>query len=250
MVVKYGGNAMKTLELRQAVAQEIATLRQTRPIVVVHGGGPVIETNLNAMGVPSHFHRGLRVTTPEVMAVVEPALTLLGKQLAQDITGAIGLTGRDAQILFGETLDENTYGLVGQVTRVNAAALRALITVGFTPVLASLAVDHQGRTLNVNADTAAGAVAGALHWPVIYLTDVPGVLTDPKDPTTLRAALTRQEAQDLIQNGTITGGMIPKVESALHALTQGAPSAIIASGMAPGILEQAARGHAGTTLLP
>ena len=250
LVIKYGGNAMKSIELRRSVSKEVAGLRAARPVIVVHGGGPVIEASLKRLGLESRFERGLRVTTPEVMEVVEPALTQLGKELAQEITQAIGLSGRDAQILFGQALDEGVYGLVGEVTRVNISALRALVTVGFTPVIASLAVDASGRVLNVNADSAAGAVAGALRWPIVYLTDVPGVLADPNDATSLRPRLTTREALDLISSGVITGGMIPKVESALNALAQGAPVAVIASGMAPGVLEMAAAGQAGTTILP
>lgn len=249
MIVKYGGNAMKSLELRRAVAAEIAALRAEHALVVVHGGGPVIERELAARGVTSEFRGGLRVTTPQAMDVVELALTRLGKELAQDLGHAVGLTGRDAELLRAEVLDPDL-GRVGRVTGVNAELLRALIGAGLTPVVGSVAVDGEGGVLNVNADTAAGAVAGALGEGIIFLTDVDGVYRAYPDPASLAAGLTRAEAEAGIAAGWIAGGMIPKVRAALDALDRGAPFATIASGMSAGVLAAAARGEAGTRLVP
>jgi acetylglutamate kinase len=247
MIVKYGGNAMKSLELRRAVAAEIAALRGHMPVVVVHGGGPVIERELAARGIPSEFRGGLRVTSPEAMDVVEMALCQLNKQLAQDIGGAVGLMGRDCELLTAEPFDPEL-GRVGRVTGVNADLLRSLLGAGITPVVGCVAVGADGDALNINADTAAGAVAGALNEGIIFLTDVDGVYRNYPDPASRAPALTRAEAEEGIGAGWIAGGMIPKVRAALDALERGAPHATIASGMVAGVLGAAARGEAGTVV--
>lgn len=249
MIVKYGGNAMKSLDLRRAVARELAALRGEVPVVVVHGGGPVIERELAARGLESEFVGGLRVTTPQAMDVVEMALGQLGKQLAQDLGAAVGLTGRDCALLRAEVLDPRL-GRVGRVTGVNAGLLRTLLGAGLTPVVGCVAVGEDGEALNVNADTAAGAVAGALGEGVVFLTDVDGVYRAYPDPESRAAQLTRAEVEEGIAAGWIAGGMIPKVRAALDALDRGAPFATIASGMTAGVLAQAARGEAGTRIVP
>jgi acetylglutamate kinase len=248
VVIKYGGNAMKSLELRRAIAAEIAALRATHRVVVVHGGGPVIERDLERLNIPSRFVRGLRVTTPEALEVIEKALTGLNKELAQDIGDAVGLTGRDARLLQAEPLEpDGELGRVGRVTNVNTALLEKLLSVNLTPVIGCIAVDSTGEALNINADWAAGAVAGALRCPVVFLTDVAGVMRDHRDPTTLATRLSTLETKAWITDGTIAGGMIPKVEAALHALEQGAQDVTIASGMTAGVLAAALEGRAGTT---
>lgn len=249
MIVKYGGNAMKSVELRRAVAGEIAALRAEQPVVVVHGGGPVIERELAARGIASEFRNGLRVTSPEAMAVVEMALAQLNKQLSQDIGAAVGLLGRDSELLVAEVLDP-ALGRVGRVTRVNAGLLRTLLGVGLTPVVGCVAVGPDGDALNVNADTAAGAVAGALGEGIVFLTDVDGIYRAYPDPESLASQLPRAEVEAGIRDGWIAGGMIPKVRAALEALDAGAPFAVIASGMQPGVLAAAARGEAGTRVIP
>ena len=258
LVVKYGGNAMKSLELRRAVALEIANLKSSRQVVVVHGGGPVIERDLARLGIESYFSRGLRVTTPEALEVIEGALTKLSKELSQEIGGlngqsagrAIGLTGRDSRLLEAVPLGAE-FGRVGRVERVNTGLIRDLLIAGITPVIGCIAVsmtgDSAGEPLNVNADWAAGAVAGALESRLVFLTDVPGVMRDFHDPNTLANKLSASETRAWIEQGIISGGMIPKVEAALYALERGSPSATIASGMNPGVLERAVQGLAGTT---
>ncbi len=238
---------MKSLELRCAVSQEIGALRQARNVIVVHGGGPVIERDLQRLGIESHFLRGLRVTTTEALEVIEKAITMLSKELAQDIGGAIGLTGRDSKLLEAVAL-EAELGRVGRVERVNTGLIHALLNANLTPVIGCIAVDEAGSALNINADWAAGAVAGALAAPVIFLTDVNGVRRDPSDPDSLTSSLSAADARLWISDGLISGGMIPKVEAALYALERGAPSATIASGMVAGVLERAVNGAAGTVL--
>lgn len=240
---------MKNLDLRRAVAQEIAALRASLPVVVVHGGGPVIERELAARQVPSEFRGGLRVTSPQAMDIVEMALCQLNKQLSQDIGQALGLMGRDSGLLQAEIL-EPELGRVGRVTGVNAELIRTLLGAGLTPVIGSVAVGPDGEALNVNADTAAGAVAGALGQGIIFLTDVDGVYRDYPNPESRAASLSRAEVQQGIQQGWIAGGMIPKVRAALDALDRGAPHATIASGMHSGVLAQAAAGQAGTRITP
>ncbi len=239
---------MKSLELRRAVAQEISVLRTTRPVVVVHGGGPVIEASLTRLGIESHFLRGLRVTSPDAMDAIEASITKLSKELSQDIGGAIGLTGRDDHLLEATVMDAEL-GRVGRVERVNIELIRGLLAANLTPVIGCIAVETgDGRALNVNADWAAGSVAGALRCALVFLTDVPGVMRDPKEPDTLANALSSRDAKDWIGQGIISGGMIPKVEAALNALECGATSATIASGMVAGVLGKAADAMAGTTL--
>lgn len=249
-VLKYGGNAMTDVTTRRATAAVLGRLRDRgAPLVVVHGGGPAIAGALEAAGIASRFVRGRRVTGDDAIPVVEAALTLLGKQLAQEVGDAIGLTGRDARLLQAEVADPEL-GRVGRMTGVRVEVLRGLLAAGLTPVVACLAVDGAGGPLNVNADEVAAAVAGALAAPVAYLTDVPGVLDDPSDPSSVLPRLSAGEARARIVDGRIAGGMIPKVESALEALDRGAPSAAIVDGRHPDLVLEAVRGRSGTRLIP
>src|SRR5690625_1234281 len=166
IVIKYGGNAMVDPAERRQIA---AALRQAAheglEPVVVHGGGPFIARELEANGIEHRFKRGLRVTSPEAVGLVERALTMLGKELAQEIGGAIGLSGRDAGLLLAETFDREL-GRVGRMVSVNVRLLTGLVSLRVIPVIASLALDEHGEPLNVNADEVAGAVAAALDTPV------------------------------------------------------------------------------------
>ncbi len=249
IVIKYGGHAMTDEGTRRAVAAGIARRAKAgeRPLVV-HGGGPFIRRALDAAGLAHGFIRGLRITSDESLAVIEPVLTGLSKQLASEIGDGLGLNGRDARLLQAETFDPEL-GRVGRVTDVNTSVLEALLDAGLVPVLACLATDGEGAILNVNADEVAGAVAGALAAPVLFLTDVPGVLADAEDPTSRLPVLSREEALVAIGDGRISGGMIPKVEAALRALELGAPAAIIADGRHPQALEAALTGISGTRLI-
>jgi acetylglutamate kinase len=241
MVIKYGGNAMTDAATRQRAAAALYDATAGgEPPVVVHGGGPFIQAALDAAGLEHRFERGLRVTTEESLEVIESVLTLLGKQLAQEIGPAVGLTGRDAGLL--HAAQRAGLGRVGRMTRVEPHVIGALRAAGLVPVVACLAVGEDGGLLNVNADEVAGAVAGALSEGVVFLTNVPGVLEHPDRPHSLISELTRSEALERLADGRIAGGMIPKVEAALAALDHGAPFAVVADGRDP---EGVARALAG-----
>lgn len=243
LLVKIGGSLRGAGDLLDEVAAYPGSL------VLVHGGGPNIGEWLGRMGFETRFHQGLRVTPPEQMEVVEMVLTTLGKQLAYGLSlrgrPAVALSGRDARLLEAAVLDSEL-GRVGEVTRVKAEVLHKLLAAGLTPLIAPIGLDPEGA-LNINADTAAGAVAGALGLPAVFLTDVVGVLRDPKDPSTRYSELTQAQVKDLIGEGTISGGMIPKVEAALNALTKGAPWAAIARG-SRGVLQAVLEGGQGTRI--
>ena len=251
LVVKYGGSAMTEPNVRREVASALRALAQKgEEPVVVHGGGPFIAQALERAGLTSLFVRGLRVTTAESLPVVEAALTGLGKVLAQEIgehtSFAVGLTGRDSSLLVARPLDP-ALGFVGEIVRVNRTFLEALLSVNVTPVIACLAeAENREGVLNVNADSVAGAVAGALEAPVVFLTDVPGVLDDPLNPASLLSELSAADIEERIRDGRIAGGMIPKVEAALEALSRGAAFAVIADGRGGDGLERALSGDAGT----
>lgn len=249
-VIKYGGNAMTDDAARSSVLADVRALRASgmRPLLV-HGGGPHIEAALSAASVPSRFVRGLRVTTPAAIAVIEPTLTLLGKRLAAELGDAVGLTGRDASLLLAERIDREL-GEVGTVTSVGTMLLQTLLDAAITPVVACLALDRDGEPLNVNADDVAGAVAAALHAPCVFLTNVSGVLDDPADPSSRLGRLGRAEVLRRLGDGRIAGGMIPKVEAALAALDRGARAAVIADGRVAGELERVRSGSSGTIITP
>ncbi len=240
---------MTDTAIRKNVAREIRSLANEgwQPLVV-HGGGPFIEAALDKANLEHQFVRGLRVTTKESLPVIEQVLTMLNKELTQEIGNAVGLTGRDASVVTAKTFDD-ALGLVGKISSVNEALLRELLEANVTPVLACIAENEIGDgVLNINADEVAGAVAGALQIPVIFLTDIPGVLDDPKDKTSLLKELSQSDIKTRIEDGRISGGMIPKVEAALEALAQGAAYAVIADGRDAATLRQAIDGRAGTKI--
>jgi len=244
LLIKIGGSLREANELLEEMSA------YPGPLVLVHGGGPRIAEWLNRMGFETHFHRGLRITPVEQMEVVEMVLTTLGKHLADGLSRrgrpSLALSGRDAGLLEARLLDP-ILGRVGEVTRVNTPVLQKLLRAGLTPLVAPIGLDAQGP-LNINADTAAGAIAGALNLPAIFLTDVVGVLRDPKDPSSRLSQLTPSQVQALIQEGIVSGGMIPKVEAALNALRKGAPWATIAKG-AQGVLQGVLDVTAGTRIM-
>ncbi|MEM7737001.1 MAG: acetylglutamate kinase [Deinococcota bacterium] len=247
LVIKYGGSVMTNLDTRQQMAARIRNLETYTP-VVVHGGGPFIKAALTKAGVQSQFVRGLRVTDETSLPIIEATLTHLNKQLSQALGNAIGLTGRDANVLQARTLAD--LGFVGEVTHVNASLLNVLLEHQLTPVIACLAAPEGSSEgiLNVNADSVAGAVAGTLAAPVVFLSDVLGVLDDPGDSSSLLRELSAADIHARIADGRIAGGMIPKVEAALATLAQGAAFAIIADGRSPDTLEAALNGQQGTTI--
>ncbi len=241
IVIKYGGNAMITPSLQQAFAADMAFLRYAgiRP-VVVHGGGPQISRMLDRFGIESEFRGGLRVTTPEAMEVVRMVLTgQVGRELVGLINRhgplAVGLSGEDAHLftavrrgalIDGETVD---IGLVGDVDRVDTSAVDDLIAAGRIPVIASVAPDADGVVHNVNADTAAAALAEALGAAkLVVLTDVPGLYTNWPDTDSLTSEIDADALEKLLPR--LEAGMVPKMEACLRAVRGGVPAAHVIDG--------------------
>ncbi len=231
VVVKYGGAAMTDPRIKATVMQDIALMKLVgmHP-VVVHGGGPEINANLKKMQIESHFVDGLRVTAPEAMEVVEMTLSgKVNKAIVTDIetqgVKAVGISGKDGGLLKAQKIHKPNgvdYGCVGDVVSVDPSLVQSLIRDGFIPVIAPIGKDDEGNTYNINADYAAVAVAGALQAEkLVFLTDVPGVLRDVNDPASIMSFIKSDAVRGLIDNGTISGGMIPKVECCMAAVEQG-----------------------------
>ena len=244
MVIKYGGNAMIDDSLKAAFAQDIVFLRTVgvKP-VVVHGGGPQISSMLKRLGIASEFRGGLRVTTPEAMDVVR--MVLMG-QVNRELVGllnahgplAVGLSGEDAGLLTAERKgieldgEEIDLGLVGEVTEVRPEAVLDLINAGRIPVVATVAPDEDGLVHNVNADTAAGAIAAALGAErLIVLTDVAGLYADWPNSTDVIRQIRAADLAAMLP--TLAAGMIPKMEACLAAVEAGVPKATVIDGRVP-----------------
>jgi acetylglutamate kinase len=240
VVVKYGGNALAGAvagdDALASFASDIVLLRSVgiRP-VVVHGGGPQIGALLGRLGIGTEFVRGLRVTDAETLDVVR--MVLLG-QVNPDLVSAInvhgplavGLSGADSRLLTTRPVDPEL-GYVGEVTAVNTTVLEQLLAERLIPVVATIGADAVGQAHNVNADTAAGAIAEALRAEkLIYLTDVEGLRRDVADAGSVLSAVTADELGDLVTSGAVTAGMIPKVESCLRAVRGGVRQAHILDG--------------------
>ena len=239
IVVKYGGNAMINEELKHAVMRDIVLLSLIGiKIVLVHGGGPEISDLLKRIGKQSEFVDGLRVTDAETAEVVQ--MVLAGKvnkslvNLICSINGkAIGLCGMDGQMLKAKVMDERL-GYVGEITNVNPAPILDIIEKGYIPVISTVGFDDEGNSYNINADTAAAKIAGALKAEsLISMTDIVGLLRDKDDPSTLIRKVTRAEAKELFDEGIIAGGMIPKVQCCLDALNEGVNRVFIIDGRVP-----------------
>jgi len=265
VVVKYGGNAMTDDSLKLAFAQDVAFLRYAglRP-VVVHGGGPQIQSMLGRLGITSEFKAGLRVTTPEVMEVVRMVLT---GQVSRELVGlinqhgalAVGLSGEDAAlfgarrrgaVVDGEQVD---LGLVGDVQTVNPAAVEDLLAAGRIPVVSSVApdLDHENQVLNVNADTAAAALAVSLGArKLVVLTDVEGVYGNWPDKSSLLSTLEVSSAEDLLSR--VDSGMVPKLEACIRAIRGGVAQAHVVDGRQPHslLLEVFTDAGIGTMIVP
>ncbi|HYI60972.1 MAG TPA: acetylglutamate kinase [Acidimicrobiales bacterium] len=242
VVIKLGGSAMGQAELARSFATDVVLLRAVglKP-VVVHGGGPQIDEMLGRLGLGTEFRDGLRVTDAETLDV---ARMVLGGRIGRDIVSAInrhapvavGLSGEDAGLLAAAQRDPGL-GYVGDVVGVDRTILDTLIEQRFVPVISTIGADGDGQAYNINADSAAIAVAEALGAEkLIYLTDVPGVLTAVDDPASLVSRLSVARARLLIAEGVIAGGMIPKVEAALAAVEGGVGSSHILDGRIPHVL--------------
>jgi len=240
IVVKYGGAAMKDSALKDQVIRDVVLMACVglRP-VLVHGGGPEINTWLDKLGIEPQFKNGLRVTDAATMDVVEMVLVgRVNKELVALINqaggSAIGLCGKDANLITARPSDQEGIGFVGEVTSVNAKILEALVNVGQIPVVSSVAADEMGQAYNINADTVAGEIAAALGAEkLILLTDTAGILRDYRDRSTLIPKLDIQEARKLIDTGIVSGGMIPKVGCCVRSLAQGVRAAHIIDGRVP-----------------
>ncbi len=242
IVVKIGGNAMVDPDLSRTFAEDIVLLRSVglKP-VVVHGGGPQIGELLGRLGKASEFRDGLRVTDAETLDVAR--MVLVGK-VGRDIVGqinihgayAVGMSGEDGGLIRAEARDPEL-GFVGDVVAVNPGILQKLLAEDLIPVISSIGSDASGQAYNINADTVAGAVAGALGAEkAVYLTDVPGLLLDVADPSSLIARATVAELDAYIADGTISGGMLPKIDACVAAVAAGAASAHMLDGRVPHVL--------------
>ncbi len=240
VVVKYGGAAMKDSSLKDKVIRDIVYLSCVglRPIVV-HGGGPEINTWLGKVGIEPQFKDGLRVTDAATMDIVE--MVLVGRVNKEIVTlinqaggAAVGLCGKDANLITASPSGKEGIGFVGDVNLLNPDILELLSSNNYIPVVSSVAVDEAGQAYNINADTVAGEIAAALEAEkLILLTDTLGILKDFHDPTTLISKVSISGARDLISDGTVSGGMIPKVDCCVRALAQGVKAAHIIDGRIP-----------------
>ena len=245
IVVKYGGNAMISDELRETVINDIVLMKCIgfKPIVV-HGGGPYISSFLDKLGEKSEFINGLRYTDKKTMEVVQ---MVLGGKVNKDLVTliekaggkSIGLCGLDGSLLKAKKLEsEVDLGYVGEVTSVNTEAVTMALDAGYIPVIGSMAIGEDGNDLyNINADTCAAKIASALKAEkLILLTDVVGVLKDPKDPTSLLSVLRLHEIPKLTLQGVIKGGMIPKIQCCVESVRMGVERAHIIDGRVPNAL--------------
>lgn len=236
VVIKLGGHAMGSDDAMDSFARDIVLMSQVgvRP-VIVHGGGPAINEMLGKLDIQFEFVNGKRVTSQPVMDVVEMVLAgLVNKRVVSAINRqggrAVGLSGKDASLMVCKQTDP-ALGFVGTPDRMNTDVVRTVFEAGMIPVIAPIGMDSEGRSMNVNGDTAAGAIAGALKARrLLLLTDVPGVKNAEGDVVT---ELTAAQIRKMTADGVIAGGMIPKTETALAALGQGVRAAVILDGRAP-----------------
>ena len=239
VVVKYGGNAMINEQLKQQVMEDIVLLWLIGvKIVLVHGGGPEISETMSKLGKQAVFVDGLRVTDKETVDIVQMVLAgKINKTLVNllEMKGgrAMGISGMDGRLIEAKIKDERL-GYVGDITNINIKPVEDLLEKGYIPVVSTLGCDREGNAYNINGDTAAAWLAGALKAErLIMLTDIAGILRDKDDPSTLIPAVTIDEANSLREEGVISGGMIPKVECCVEAIHKGVQNVIIMDGRVP-----------------
>ena len=239
VVVKYGGNAMVSEELREQVMEDIVLLWLVGvKVVLVHGGGPEISDMMNRLGKKPEFVDGLRVTDQETVDIVQMVLAgKVNKTLVKllEVKGgkAMGISGMDGGLIEAR-MKRAELGYVGSITKVNIEPVMDLLEKGYIPVVSTLGCDAEGNTYNINGDTAAAYIAGALGAErLIMMTDIAGVLRDKNDPNTLIPELTIGEAVKLFEEDVIAGGMIPKVECCIDAIHRGVDRVIIMDGRVP-----------------
>ncbi|NLK39907.1 MAG: acetylglutamate kinase [Clostridiales bacterium] len=239
IVIKYGGNAMVNEELKRAVMGDVVLLSLIGiKVVLIHGGGPEISDMLTKVGKKSEFVSGLRVTDEETAEIVQ--MVLAGKinkglvNLLENIGGkAIGLSGADGSLIEARMLDEKL-GYVGEITNINPKPIHDLLEKGYIPVISTVGCDKEGHIYNINADTAAARIAGVLGAEsMISMTDIRGILRDKDDPESLIPVVNVSEAPQLIREGIISGGMIPKIECCIEAIRRGVKRVFIIDGRVP-----------------
>ncbi|MBP2027327.1 acetylglutamate kinase [Acetoanaerobium pronyense] len=236
VVIKYGGNAMINEELKNCVIRDISLLKYVglNP-VTVHGGGPEITKMMNHFGKKAQFVNGLRVTDEETMKMTE--LVLLGSIAPQIVSlfnmndvKALGLSGKDGKIIEASQRDKNL-GFVGKIEKINTDLITSVIEKGYVPIISPIGIGKNGESYNINSDEVAGAIATSLKAKkLILITDVEGVMEDYKNPSTLISHINKAEAQKYIQNGVITGGMIPKINCCTSAVAGGVERCHIIDG--------------------
>lgn len=239
IVVKYGGNAMINDELKDAVMGDIVLLSLIGiKVVLVHGGGPEITQMLKQVGKESRFVNGLRVTDKETVDIVQMVLAgKVNKNLVNLLHhkggNAIGLCGIDGHMIEAEVLNPEL-GFVGEITNVNVQPITDLLEKGYIPVISTVGCDKDGNVYNINADTAASKIAGILGAEsLISMTDIEGILRDKDDPSTLISKICVEDAPRLVEEGVISGGMIPKVECCIDAIKSGVRKVFIIDGRIP-----------------
>ena len=239
VVVKYGGNAMVNEQLKQQVMEDIVLLWLIGvKVVLVHGGGPEISEMMDRLGKKPVFVDGLRVTDRETVDIVQMVLAgKVNKTLVNllEMKGgkAIGLSGMDGRLIEAEIKDERL-GYVGSITRIHIKPVLDLLNNGYIPVISTVGCDREGNAYNINGDTAAAHIAGALNAErLIMMTDIAGILRDKHDPAPLIPELTLEEADELYKTGVISGGMIPKVDCCITALQKGVKNVVIMDGRVP-----------------
>ena len=239
VVIKYGGNAMVNEELKHQVMEDIVLLWLIGiRVVLVHGGGPEISDMMDRLGKKPEFVDGLRVTDRETVDIVQ--MVLAGKVNKSLVTllernggNAVGLSGMDGKLIEAR-MKNVALGYVGSITKINIKPVMDLLERGYIPVISTIGCDNEGNAYNINGDTAAAWIAGALEAErLIMMTDIAGILRDPKDPATLIPELTIREATKLFEQDIISGGMIPKVECCIDAIHMGVKKVIIMDGRVP-----------------
>lgn len=239
VVVKYGGNAMINEDLKQQVMEDIVLLHLVGvKVVLVHGGGPEITEMLSKVGKETKFVDGLRVTDEETAEIVQMVLAGKINKSLVNLLGtkggkAMGISGMDGRLIESEVKDERL-GFVGKITNVNVEPITDLLQHDYIPVVSTVGCDNKGNVYNINADTAAAYIAGKLNAEcLISMTDIAGILKDKDNPETLIPVVDLEDAKKLFEDGTISGGMIPKVECCIDAIHKGVKKVFIMDGRVP-----------------
>ncbi len=239
LVVKYGGNAMINQELKEQVMEDIVLLHLIGvKVVLVHGGGPEITEVMAKLGKKAEFVDGLRVTDKETIDIVQMVLAgKVNKSLVNflEMKGgkSMGISGMDGKLIEAKVKDARL-GFVGEITNVNIECVEDLLHKGYIPVISTIGCDNEGNAYNINGDTAAARIAGALNAErLIMMTDIAGLLKDKDDPSTLIPEINVSKAKELLADGTISGGMIPKIKCCIDAISHGVKNVVIMDGRIP-----------------